>query len=1108
MCKRPTMRSFALARSARLPSACPVAFGWLTVIILVSLTLLGMPARALGESIAPAPAQQSRGGVETGSQAAGTVELPREVYDRLIEAARNPTRLPKPAPASFALGHAEVSVDATTAPDGTVSAAVTVNLAIETLEDDWVLVPVLPAGTSVASAKVGGNAVQLVSAPAGLAWATRGRGKHQMRLEYRVDASGSEGGMSLALPMPAAASIRLTALLPGADLDASVIPAAGVALAQQGNRTQVRATIPSTQAVQLLWQTPLGDTHATSRARYTGTLEDDALTFEGSLDVEVFRDAAATLDLVPRSVTLRDVTVDGKPASILVRGDRFATLVRGRGAHTVKVVFQVPVEQGQGLPGVTVDIPAVPVSRFDLVLPGRKELVAEPATSVKSRFEDGQTRATVFAPMRSRVAFRWTEAVPEAVRTETRANASLYHAAWAEEGVLFVQALVRYEISRGEASVVQLTVPAGVQVDRIRDLQAGGDGQAVADWRTGPVEDGRRSVSIYLNRPLEGELVLAVDYDRPLPKDGPLTIPLVQAPVAQRARGMIALLQSRDLTLEPAPPTDATDAADAADGATRVGENQLPALVREQLTLPVAHTFKYVAPPRLSVVPSVPERQAGKFDAAVDTLISLGEVTLEASATVEIDVKSGGIESLRLVLPAGVTLLGLTGPSIRAHTVLPQTEGGGSETASQYVDVAFTQAMEGQFRLEARYERILQAEANGVAVPTLAIEGADVEQGRIAVEALSAVEVQAAGAAHLTALDPGELPRQLLLRTSNPILLAYKYVRAVPRPALELAVQRHQLLGVQEAVIDQADYRTLLTRDGMAVTTARFVVRNSRKQFLRLTLPEGARVWSAFVDGQSEKPALASATESPDEGRGGASDGASQVLLKIKNATDGFVVELIYEVPGPRLGGLGTVHATLPQPDILVTQTQWDVFLPADLRYGAPRTSMELTAEGVAVAADVLREEMALAQDGSGSSEPLLIAVPTAGVRYSFTKLYANQRDDIPALKIGYASRHGASFGNWLTVLATLLAWLGFWAAVRLRADRRGSEQSPPSWHAFRRMGLVLGVVGVAGVATLVGAFHLSVRPVLVTSFLVIACGAVAGVVRWWRERRDAALDF
>ena len=45
------------------------------------------------------------------------------------------------------------------------------------------------------------------------------------------------------------------------------------------------------------------------------------------------------------------------------------------------------------------------------------------------------------------------------------------------------------------------------------------------------------------------------------------------------------------------------------------------------------------------------------------------------------------------------------------------------------------------------------------------------------------------------------------------------------------------MLGTQEAVIERAEYHTLFTRDGLYVTLARFDVKNSRKQFLRVELP-------------------------------------------------------------------------------------------------------------------------------------------------------------------------------------------------------------------------------------------------------------------------------
>src|SRR5206468_711954 len=115
--------------------------------------------------------------------------------------------------------------------------------------------------------------------------------------------------------------------------------------------------------------------------------------------------------------------------------------------------------------------------------------------------------------------------------------------------------------------------------------------------------------------------------------------------------------------------------------------------------------------------------------------------------------------------------------------------------------------------------------------------GAEVEQGRLAVEAVSAVEVRPERATQLTAVDAADLPKQLVLRTSRPVLLAYRYRRAEAPPLLALALSGHRLAATQEATVDRAAYRTLITREGLQVTTAELMVRNTGKQFLKLALP-------------------------------------------------------------------------------------------------------------------------------------------------------------------------------------------------------------------------------------------------------------------------------
>lgn len=990
----------------------------------------------------------------------GQVQLPLDVYTRLLEQASDPSLPPRPAPAGHALGNAGVTVTVGEATSG-MSAIVSVQLGIEVLEDDWVLVPVLPSGTSVESATIAGRPVQLLATPRGLAWGCKTAGSYTMLLRYKVDANRSQGGYTLPVPLPRAAAINLTATLPGNGLDATVIPAAGTTSADSGSTTRLTATVPTTSGVQISWRVPADRAYTISRASYEGRLEGQAVIWTGNLGVELFIGESVTLPLLPRSVTLSDLRVDGKNATILVAGERFATLVKGQGLHEVAIVFQTPVHRGEGTPRIDLRIPAVPVSRFELELPGDKELAVQPLSNVIRNSEKGVTRAVVHVPMTEHVTFSWSEAVPDEIATEIRANAVIYHTIHAEEGVLFVRAMVVYDVTRGETNAIDLMLPPEVQINRI-DSASG----IVADWRLGePDDDGACGVTVFLNRQLQGILLLDVYYDRSLPAGDAadadpegrgIDVPLIRAMAAQRQKGMVALLASTELALTPLEAIDAN----------KVGENQLPAFVREAVGMTIAHTYKYAeSAPTLRVATAAPERLQGKFDATVDTLISLGDVTLTGTASIRINVKSGSIMDLQLELPDDVSLLNLTAPALRTHRV-------GDGDGPRLVDVEFTQEMKGQFALDLKYERILVDGESEVSIPTVAVRGAEVGQGRIAIEALSAVEVLPAVTEQLTSLDLNELPQQLVLQTTNPILLAYKYVHTELPHRLALEVTRHRVLGVQEAAIDRASYKTLFTPDGLLVTTAEFQVRNSSKQFLRIRLPVDSEVWSVFVDGKPERPALADG-----DGDGKAGD----VLVKIINSTRPFSVQLIYATSGSKVAGLGSVRGLLPNPDILVTRSRWDVYLPERLRYGALSTNMELVQDRESVsAAEMKRQLSSLADEvGHRAIEPLRISVPAAGIHYAFEKLYANQADQETWFELPYASARGAVAGHAISLVGIALFWLGIGLFVK-RTER------------LYRMGAVgVNVAGVAALFVSLGVFQMSATLPLVVSLVLLLVVAI-----------------
>jgi len=997
----------------------------------------------------------------------GEVRVPLETYRQLVEQA-NPNM--RPAPAAYAIGVSTVDV-AIIDDDKHTTARVSVSLNIETFENQWTLVPILPPGAALGDARVNGVPVQLVQGPDGLAWSTDKAGTVTMQLRYGLDARRSDAGFTLPLPIPRAAATNLRLAYPGTGVDLAIIPAADVQSKENGNATLFTAKIPSTGSVLITWRSATLRSHAVSRARYAGEIQGQALTWNAEFDVEIFEGELVKLPLMPSTATLGELRVDGEQATVVEDQGQFVTVVKGRGMHNVSVRFQVPVIAENGPPRATLQVPRVPVSQFTLHLPGKKDVTVNPAGNVVTKHEDNATVATVFVPMSESVTFSWVDAVPEDVRAQVRANATLYHAVHAEEGVLHVHGLVVYEINRGETNLLKLQVPRDAQVTSVKSPNGG-----VSDWiESAENGDAHKTISVFLDRAVKGEFVLDVAYEQLLGGGAqalePVPVPLLAADDVQRQRGMVALLAGPELTLQPM----------TEDRIARVGENQLPAFVRNLLTMSVAHTYKYTErSPELVVKAVAPERKQGKFDAQVDTLISIGDVTMKGSATVEINVKSGAILALALRLPQGVNVLGVTGPSIRNHEVSAGAD-------HQSIDIDFTQEMEGQFRLEVNYERIMGDSEPEPSVPTVSVADAEVEHGRIAVEALSAVEVRATAVDQLSSLDVNELPQQLVLKTTNPILLAYKYVHAEPPYKLALKITRHREIDVQVAAIEKAHYASLYTRDGLAVSTAQFQVRNSRRQFLRLELPPHSQVWSVFVDGKAEKPAEAEASE----------DG-SAVLIKMINSARGFPVEIIYATRVDPMAFMGTVHGRLPTPDMVVTHTRWDVYLPVGPSYRSPDSTLDPLIGGRRVNGDVMGSEaLARAQSaqGPGLGEPLRLSVPSQGIHYAFEKLYANQSPQAATFSLGYASAQGNRLGLGLSLLGVVLVWIAIVAigGARIAMPRSGA--------------LTVLVLGIAMLLAAIGYLGTAPAPAAAVALVIaMALGAwlAAGRLLAWRRARVA----
>jgi hypothetical protein len=823
------------------------------------------------------------------------VTLPAAEYDALRALERGGA---SPAAATLASARVTVSV-----PKVHEEAEILARVEVHVVGRGWSMVPLLPAGVSLRSATRGGETLPLVERHGRLWWLTEDRGRHTVELRY-VARSRAEGtGGEVEIPVPAAARLTLSGQVPGEGVSVRVAAARLVSSSSAGGVTRFEATGGGSAFVSLSWRAPGDLPWFVSAADYAGEVGDDSTRWVARFRVRVQGEAPAEVPLLPAGVALESATLNGKPAEMAVRGD-FREMSLRAGVHTVEVRYATAVVRDVGPPSTALWMPTPARAAVRLELPGEKVVSAEPAIAVRHTRRDGGTVAQVSLPATDSVTLRWSEALSGPAENELRAHAELFHVVRADEGVLHVQATVALEITRGRTHTLRFSLPSGALVNAVRS-------EGLADWRVSE-DEGAQTLSLHFDRELSGAWRVELGWERLLTEPGAaVEVPLARALDVHRQRGLVALVDGAELRLVPTPGA----------GVASVGVDALPEWLRRSAD--AAHAFKHLtadASLTVRLTPAPPE--AARFEAQVDTLFSISPGVLRAAAAVSVRVKSGKPMALRLALPPGVSVLAVTAPALRSHTV---------EEDGRALRLAFTRELTGTTRVEVAYERVLSPDATTLEVPALHVEGAEPEQGRLAVEAVGAVEVWPRVVERLAPMDVRALPKRLSLQTTHPILHAWQYVHAEAPFELTLELERHDELALRAATIEHAAYETAVSRDGVHLTRATYRVHNRHRQFLSLRLPAGAELWTAQLDGAPVKPAKG---QGPDE-----------VLVPLRNADEPFDVELVFRTRGEPVGLAGTVEVTLPRPDVVENRTTWDVFLPEGLEYDAPASRMRVVSE-------------------------------------------------------------------------------------------------------------------------------------------------------------------
>ena len=281
-------------------------------------------------------------------------------------------------------------------------------------------------------------------------------------------------------------------------------------------------------------------------------------------------------------------------------------------------------------------------------------------------------------------------------------------------------------------------------------------------------------------------------------------------------------------------------------------------------------------------------------------LLGLGEDSTSVYAEVDINVTQGAAKEVRIQVPDKVTINQVSGAMVADW-----------DTKAGELSVSFLEPVEQSSRFVITGETRTPREGE-ISVPLLRLLDAERDSGGIAVEVLGAGEIKDQKTQGLESADAADLGGMIASRQS-PSLVAFRF-----RPANDAAgrsltvnVARYTQQAVLLANIEEARYQVLMTSEGKTLVQARYAVRNNQRNFLKVTLPQGAAIWSAVLGGKPVRP-------------GQAPDGSLLLPLEKSRAGDevpAFPVEIMYLSREAAWPEKGKVRLALPAVDLPISRT-------------------------------------------------------------------------------------------------------------------------------------------------------------------------------------------
>src|SRR5215469_1904704 len=300
--------------------------------------------------------------------------------------------------------------------------------------------------------------------------------------------------------------------------------------------------------------------------------------------------------------------------------------------------------------------------------------------------------------------------------------------------------------------------------------------------------------------------------------------------------------------------------------------------------------------------------QALRLRGSLTELAGLGEDSTTIAAEVNVEVVQGAAREVQIALPDKVAIDSVAGALVADW-----------EAKDGQLAVTFIEPVEQSAKFVISGERPSPRDGE-IEIPIFRLLNTERDSGGVAAEVLGAGEIKKFKSAGLENADASDLG-ELVANRQSTSLSAFRFRAGDTKStrALTVSVARYTPQAMLTANVAEARYNVLISNEGKTLVEARYAIRNNQRNFLKITLPAGATLWSAALAGKPIRPGQA-----PDN---------NGILLPLEKSRAGeeapeFAVEVVYLSRGAAWNEKGDFKLALPTLDLPISRTGLLVYHP------------------------------------------------------------------------------------------------------------------------------------------------------------------------------------